>query len=127
MEKKIETLIKSIEELSILEVSGLVKALEEKFGVSAAAPMVAAAGITAADGASAEAEEKDAYTVVLTAVDNKINAIKALREINPDLGLKEAKELTETLPANVAENVKTEAAKEMQKKLEDAGAKVELK
>ena len=124
---KIEELVKQVEELTVLEVSELVHALEEKFGVSAAAP-VAVAATPAASGDAVAAEEKDAYTVMITSAgDQKINLIKALRELKPDLGLKEAKELTETLPATVTENVKTEEAQQMKKKLEEAGATVELK
>ena len=122
---KIEDIIKQIEELSVLEASELVTALEDKFGVSAAAPVAVAA---APIGETAVAEEKDSYTVVITAAgDKKINVIKAIREIKPDLGLKEAKDLSETLPATIEESVKPEAAEEMKKKLEEAGATVELK
>lgn len=124
---KIEDLVKQVEELTVLEVSELVHALEEKFGVSAAAPVAVAATPTVS-GDVVAAEEKDSYTVLITSAgDQKINLIKALRELKPDLGLKEAKELTETLPATVAENVKTEEAQQMKKKLEEAGATVELK
>lgn len=123
---KIEEIVKQIEELNLLEVSDLVKQLEEKFGVSAAPVAVAAAASNGA--APVEAESKDAYTVVITASgDNKINIIKAVREIKPDLGLKEAKDMVESVPANLAENVPTEQANEMKAKLEAAGAKVELK
>ena len=122
---KIEDIIKQIEVLSVLEASELVTALEDKFGVSAAAPVAVAA---APIGETAVAEEKDSYTVVITAAgDKKINVIKAIREIKPDLGLKEAKDLSETLPATIEESVKPEAAEEMKKKLEEAGATVELK
>ncbi len=124
---KIEDLVKQVEELTVLEVSELVHALEEKFGVSAAAPVAVAATPTVS-GDVVAAEEKDSYTVLITSAgDQKINLIKALRELKPDLGLKEAKELTETLPATVAENAKTEEAQQMKKKLEEAGATVELK
>ncbi len=124
---KIDDLIKEIETLTVLEVSDLVKALEEKFGVSAAAPVAVAAVASNAQATSQE-EEKSAYTVVITSAgDQKINLIKVIREIKPDLGLKEAKDMTEAVPANLAENVKTEEANEMKKKLEAVGAKVELK
>lgn len=124
---KIEEIVSQIEKLSVLEVSELVKSLEDKFGVSAA-PMAIAAAPASADTGNKEDEEKDHHTVVLIeAGNNKINIIKAVREINPDLGLKDAKELVDHLPATVMENVPTEKAKEMQKKLEAAGAKVELK
>jgi len=124
---KIEDVVKQIEELSVLEVADLVKELEEKFGVSAAA-QVAVAAAPAAGGDAGADEEKDAYTVVITnSGDNKINIIKAVREIKPDLGLKDAKDLVDALPANVVEDAPTEEANEMKKKLEEAGATVELK
>jgi len=123
---KFKDLIKDIESLSVVELAELVKTLEERFGVSAAAPVAVAA---APAGAPAEAaEEKSAYTVVLaTAGANKIAVIKALREVNQTLGLKEAKDLADTAPQNVKENVKKEEAEETKKKLEEAGATVELK
>ena len=109
-----------------MELSELVKALEDKFGVSAAAPVaVAAAGAPAE--AAEEKEEKSEYQVVLTdAGANKIGVIKALREINQDLGLKEAKDLAEAAPKEVG-TFKAEVAEEAKKKLEAAGAQVELK
>ncbi|MCA9392228.1 50S ribosomal protein L7/L12 [candidate division WWE3 bacterium] len=123
----LEDIVKQIEGLTVLEVSELVKALEEKFGVSAAVPMAVAAA-PAAGGDAAPAEEKDSYTIIMAgAGEQKINVIKAIREIKPDLGLKEAKDLTEALPATIAENVKPAEAEEMKKKLEEAGATVELK
>lgn len=125
---KFKDIIKDIESLSALELSELVKALEERFGVSAAAP-VAVAGPAAA-GAPAEGgdEEKSNYTVVLAAPGgNKIATIKAVRECAPDLGLKEAKDLVDGAPKTVKENVPTEEAKGMKEKLEAAGATVELK
>lgn len=127
--KKFKDLVKTIEEMSVLEMSELVKVLEEKFGVSAAAPVAVAAGPAAAGGAPAEeAEEKSAYTVVLTAAgSNKIGAIKAVREINQTLGLKEAKDLVDGAPKTVAENLKPEEANAAKEKLEAAGATVELK
>ena len=119
-------LVEQIEKLSVLEVAELVKQLEEKFGVSAAAPMMAA---PAAGGAAAPAaEEKDAFDVVLTAGGaNKIGVIKAVRELNQTLGLKEAKDLVEAAPKTVLENAKKEDAEAAKKKLEEAGATVELK
>jgi large subunit ribosomal protein L7/L12 len=122
---KFADLIKKIEELSALELSELVKALEDRFGVSAAAP-VAAVGAAAPAAAEAE-EEKANYNVVLTnGGSNKIGAIKAVREISPDLSLGDAKELVENPPKAVKENVPTEEAKAMKEKLEAAGATVEL-
>ena len=125
MTDKLQKIVDEIEKLTVLEVSELVKALEEKFGVSAA-PMAMASAPAAA--AAAPAEEKTEFTVVLKAAGaNKIGVIKAVREIKPDLGLKEAKDLTEKGDAVLLENVKKDAAEEAKKKLEAAGATVELK
>lgn len=122
----ITKLVEEIEKLSVLEVADLVKALEEKFGVSAAAPMMVAGAPTAA--AAAPAEEKDAFDVVLTAGGaNKIAVIKVVRELNQTLGLKEAKDLVEAAPKTVIEGAKKEDAEAAKKKLVDAGATVELK
>lgn len=119
-------LIKQIEGLTALELAELVKSLEERFGVSAAAP-VAMVGAPAAGGAAAAEEEKSEYTVVLASAGaNKIGAIKAVREIT-QLGLKEAKDLVEGAPKEVKQNVPKAEAEEMKKKLEEAGASVELK
>lgn len=120
-----EEIMQAIEGMTVLELSELVKAMEEKFGVSAAAPVaVAAAG---AAPAAAAGEEKTEFTVVLTAVgDKKINVIKAVREAT-GLGLKEAKELVDGAPAPIKENVAKAEAEELKKKLEEAGATVELK
>ncbi|RJO61456.1 50S ribosomal protein L7/L12 [candidate division WS5 bacterium] len=126
--KKFQDLVKTIEEMSVLEMAELVKVLEEKFGVSAAAPVAVAAGPAAGAAPAEEAEEKSEYTVVLTAAgSNKIGAIKAVREINQSLGLKEAKDLVDGAPKTVAENVKKEDAEAAKEKLEAAGATVELK
>lgn len=115
-----------VSEMKVLELAELVKVLEDKFGVSAAPVAVAAVGGAAAGGA-AEAEEKSAYNVVLVeAGSNKIGVIKAVREVVPELGLKEAKDLVEAAPKPVKEGVKKEQAEEMKKKLEEAGAKVDL-
>lgn len=122
----LKALVEQIEKLSVLEVAELVKALEEKFGVSAAAPMMAAA--PAAAGAAAPAEEQDAFDVVLASGgSNKIAVIKAVRELNQTLGLKEAKDLVEAAPKTVLEGAKKEDAQAAKKKLEEAGATVELK
>lgn len=122
-----EDLIKHIEEMSVLDLANLVKELEEKFGVSAAAmaaPVAVAGG--AAAGAAEEAE-KDTFDVVLVSHgDKKINVIKAVREVT-SLGLKEAKELVDGLPKPVKEGVSKEEADELKAKFEDAGAQVELK
>ena len=122
-----DELVNAIAELTVLELSELVKAIEEKFGVKAAAPAVAVAAAPAAAGAAA-AEEKDEFNVVLTAVDaaKKIGVIKVVREIT-GLGLKEAKDLVEGAPKAVKENVAKAEAEELKKKLTEAGGTVELK
>lgn len=114
-----------VEGMTVLELNDLVKALEEKFGVSASAPMMMAS----APVASAEpVEEKTEFNVVLTdAGSNKIAVIKAVREINQALGLVEAKTLVESAPKTILEGAKKDAAESAKKKLEEAGAKVELK
>lgn len=125
-ESKIEKILDQVSELSVLELSELVKALEEKFGVSAAP--VAVAGVAAPAAEAAAAEEKSSYDVVLSdAGANKIGVIKALREIRSDLGLVEAKTMAESAPKTVLENAKKEDAQAAKAKLEEAGAKVELK
>jgi len=127
-ESKIEGIIKEIESLTVLELNDLVKALEEKFGVSAAAMAVPTTTSAAPAEGEAKAEEKSAYDVILAAAgDQKIKVIKAVREINQQLGLKEAKELVESAPKPVLEKAKKEDAAAAKKKLEEAGAKVELK
>lgn len=126
---KVEKVIAAVEELSVLELADLVHALEEKFGVSASAPMMMA-GAPAAAGAAdaAPAEEKTEFNVVLAnAGANKIGVIKAVRELVPALGLAEAKALVESAPKAVLEGVNKEKAEEAKKKLADAGATVELK
>jgi len=124
-----EDFISSIEEMSVLELNDLVKALEDKFGVVAAAP-VAAAGALASASAEGESasEEQSTFDVILSGAGaNKIAVIKAVREINPNLGLKEAKDLVDAAPKPVSEGVSKEAAEEAKKKLTEAGATVELK
>jgi len=126
-----EDVIKYIEEMSVLELAELVKELEERFGVQAAAPVaVAAAGVAAAPGAGeavAAEEEKHEFDVILTSFgDKKIQVIKAVREVT-DLGLKEAKELVEGVPKAVKEKVSKEEAMKIKEKLEAAGASVEIK
>lgn len=124
---KLEELVKSIEEMTVLELSGLVKALEEKFGVQANMPMAMAAAPGGAAGGAPAAEEKSAFTVVLTSAGgNKIAVIKEVRGMT-SLGLKEAKDLVDGAPKPVKESVPKEEAEEMKKKLEAAGATVELK
>lgn len=122
-----EELIAAIEELTVLELADLVKDLEEKFGVSAAAPAMMMAAPAAGAPAAAAEEEKSEFNVVLAEVGgNKIAVIKVVREIT-GLGLKEAKELVDGAPKPVKEGVAKEEAEEMKKKIEEAGAKVELK
>jgi large subunit ribosomal protein L7/L12 len=125
---KTEDLLKQIEEMSVLELSELVKALEEKFGVTAAAPVaVAAAGASPADGGE-PAEEQTVFNVVITAAGaNKLGVIKTLRELVPTLGLKEAKDLVDTAPKEVMTAVNKKTADEAKEKLTAAGASVELK
>jgi large subunit ribosomal protein L7/L12 len=128
MAQNLEEMIKTIESMTVLELSDLVKALEEKFGVKANMPMMAApmAGGTAAN-AVATAEEKTTFTVVLTSAGaNKISVIKEVRTMT-SLGLKEAKDLVDAAPKPVKEGVAKEEAEDMKKKLEAAGATVELK
>lgn len=128
---KVGEILKAIEGMSVLELSKLVKALEEKFGVQAAAPVAAAAPSGAAppgeEGKEA-APEQTVFNVVLAASGaNKIAVIKALREINQQLGLKEAKDLVEAAPKEILTGVNKATAEEAKKKLEAAGATVELK
>jgi len=119
-----EQIIDAVKEMSVLELNELVKAIEEEFGVTAAAP-VAVAGGAAAGGE--EAEEKTEFDVVLTdAGASKIKVVKAVREIT-GLGLKDAKDLTDAAPKAIKEGVAKEEAEEMKEKLEEAGASVELK
>jgi len=121
-----EQVIEWLSSQSVLEIAGLVKDLETKWGVSAAAPVAAAAAPAAAD-AAAPVEEKTEFTVVLVeAGANKIGAIKEVRAIT-GLGLKEAKDLVEGAPKSVKEGASKQEAEEIKKKLEAAGAKVELK
>jgi len=124
-----EEIIKAIEEMTVLELSELVKTLEERFGVSAAAPvaMMAAAPAAAGAPAAAEEEEKTEFDVILKAAGpNKINVIKVVREVT-SLGLKEAKDLVDGAPKPVKEGVSKEEAEQIKKKLEEAGAEVEIK
>ena len=125
---KLEKLVDDLSTLTVLEASELSKLLEEKWGVSAAAPVAVAA---AGGGAAAPAEvveEQTEFTVMLTAGgDKKINVIKEVRGVRPDLGLKEAKDLVEAAPIAVKENVSKQEAEEVKKKLEDAGASVSIK
>lgn len=126
--KKFKSLVEEIEKMSVLDLAELVKILEDKFGVSASAPVAAVAAAGApAGGEAGAAEEKDSFDVELAdAGSNKIGVIKAVREVT-QLGLKDAKDLVDGAPKVVKEGVKKEEAEEMKKKLEEAGAKVDLK
>ena len=124
--EKFKSLVEQIEQMSVLDLSELVKILEKKFGVSAAAP-VAAVGAAPAEGAGEAQEEKTEFDVELTeAGDNKIGVIKAVRGV-VDMGLKDAKDLVESAPKVIKEGAKKEEAEDMKAKLEEAGAKVTLK
>jgi len=125
---KIKKLIGEIEKLSVLELNQLVKALEKKFGVQAAPAVAMAPGTQPAAKEEEQKEEKAVVDLVLkSAGKNKINVIKTVRQVKPDLGLKEAKDLVESAPKVLLKEVKKEEAEEAKKKLEEAGAEVELK
>ena len=124
----LQQLVDDLSTLTVLEASELSKLLEEKWGVSAAAPVAVAAVGGAAAAPAEAAEEQTEFTVVLTdGGDKKINVIKEVRGVRPDLGLKEAKDLVEGAPQNVVENVSKQVAEEVAKKLTEAGAKVTVK
>ena|SRR3989344_3475625 len=125
--KNLAEIIEKIETLSVLELADLVHALEDKFGVSATAPVAMAAGGAGPAAAGEPVEEKTSFNVVLTAGGaNKISVIKAVRELVPTLGLKEAKDLVEAAPKPVLEGANKETAEEAKKKLTEAGGTVEL-
>ena len=126
MSEKITNLIEEVKALTVLELSELVKALEEEFGVSAAAPVAVAAVAAPAEGAAAAAEKTEFDVVLADIGANKIATIKVVRELT-GLGLKEAKDLVDNAPKAIKEAVSKDEAEEMKKKLEEAGAKVELK
>src|SRR5512145_428584 len=122
-----EDILEAIGNMTVLELSQLIKDMEDKFGVSAAAATVAVAAPAAGGGAAAAAEEKTEFTVVLAAAgENKVNTIKAVREVT-GLGLKEAKDLVDGAPKAVKEGISKADAEALKKKLEEAGAKVEVK
>ena len=122
-----EDFIKQIDEMTVLELNNLVKALEDHYGGSAAAAAAPGAMAAGAGGGEAAAEEKTEFDVVLTAIgDKKINVIKAVREVT-SLGLKDAKDLVESAPATVKEAASKDEAEEIKKKFEEAGAQVDLK
>ena len=125
--KKFQKLVSEIEEMSVLELSELVKILEEKFGVSAAAPQAQVAASAAGAAEEGGAEEKSEFDIeVASAGDSKINVIKVVREVT-GLGLKDAKDMVDGAPKVIKEGVKKEEAEEIKKKLEEAGATVNLK
>ncbi len=125
----LQQLVDDLSTLTVLEAAELSKMLEEQWGVSAAAPVAVAAAPGAGAAAPAEAaEEQTEFTVVLTGGgDKKINVIKEVRAVRPDLGLKEAKDLVEGAPQNVKENVSKQEAEDIRKRLEDAGASIQVK
>jgi large subunit ribosomal protein L7/L12 len=131
LSKNVEKLVDEISKLSVLELSDLVNALQDKLGVTAAAPVAAVPTAPAATDQSAPGEESGGganQTVTITAVgENKIAAIKAIREIDQNIGLKEAKDLTENLPAEILKDAKADDAKDAAEKLKAAGCTVELK
>jgi large subunit ribosomal protein L7/L12 len=123
---KLDKIVEDLSSLTVLEAADLSKLLEEKWGVSAAAPVAVAAGPAAAAAPAAEAQTE--FSVILKdAGDKKINVIKVVREVVPSLGLKEAKDLVEAAPKAVKEGVSKEEAETIKKKLEETGAKVEIK
>lgn len=128
LSKNVQKIVDAVKELSLMEVSELVTALEDTFGVSAAAPMMMAGAMPAAGAAGEAAEEKTEFDVILKdAGSNKIAAIKAVRVLKPELGLGEAKTFVESAPKTVLEGAKKEDAEAAQKSLEEAGCVVELK
>lgn len=124
--KSYEKFVDEIGNMTVLELADLVKALESKFGISAAMPMAAAAPAAAADAAPVAAEKSEYKVTLKDAGAEKIKVIKALREVIPNLALSDAKKLTEETPAVIAESVAKADAEKMKKKLEEVGAKVEL-
>lgn len=125
MSDKVAQLIEQVKSLTVLELSEVVKALEEEFGVSAAAPMAVAAAPAAA--AAAPAEEKTEFDVILKAAgDNKMKVVKAVKDLT-GLGLKEAKDVVDGAPKAVKEKISKEAAEDLKKQLEELGAQVEIK
>jgi len=124
--KSYEKFIDEIGNMTVLELADLVKALESKFGISAAMPMAAAAPAASAEAAPAAAEKSEYKVTLKDAGAEKIKVIKALREVIPNLALSDAKKLTEETPAVIAESASKDDAEKMKKKLEEVGAKVEL-
>lgn len=126
LSKDAEKILEMVEKLTVLDLSGLVKAMEEKFGVSAAAPVMMAAGGAAAGGEAAAEESATVSVILADAGAQKINVIKAVREAT-GLGLKESKDIVDGAPKAVKEDIARAEAEELKKKLEEAGAKVEFK
>lgn len=125
--RNVETVMETLEQMTMLELAELVKGMEEKFGVTAAAPVVQAAGPAVAAATEEKAEEKTEFDVILSGVgDKKIQVIKVVRAVT-DLGLKEAKDLVDSAPKPVKTDVPKEAAEEIKAKLEEVGATVEIK
>jgi large subunit ribosomal protein L7/L12 len=125
---KLEKLVDDLSSLTVLEAAELSKLLEEKWGVSAAAPVAMAAAGPAAAAPAEAVEEQTEFTVILTgAGEKKINVIKEVRAVRPDLGLKEAKDLVEGAPQNIKENISKQEAADIKAKLEAAGASVQVK
>ena len=125
---KLEKIVDELSELTVLEAAELATLLEDKWGVSAAAPVAVAAAAGGADAGGAPAEEKTEFDVILTSGgEKKINVIKVVREVVSGLGLKEAKELVEAAPKPIKEGVSKDEAEELKKKFEEAGASVEIK
>lgn len=122
----VDELISTVEGMTVLELNDLVKKLEEKFGVTAAAPVMMAGGAAAAGAGAAEGAKEEFDVVLAASGDKKIQVLKVLREIT-GLGLKEAKDLVDNAPKKVKEKIKKEEAEEIKKKLEAEGAKVEIK
>jgi large subunit ribosomal protein L7/L12 len=127
LSKEAQKLIETVEKMTVLELSELVKALEDKFGVSAAAPMMMGAMPAGANGGEPEEEQTEFDVVLAEAGANKINVIKAVRTLDQSLGLVEAKGLVEAAPKTLMESVDKDTAEKAKKALEEAGAKVELK
>jgi len=124
----LDKIVEDLSSLTVIEAADLVKQLEEKWDVSAAAPAAVAVAAPVAGGDAGEAEEQDSFDVILVGDGgNKVQAIKAVRLIKAELGLKDAKELVEAAPTALLEGVGKDEAEEAKKKLEEAGAKVELK
>ena len=124
---KVEDVLEILKGMTILELRDRNKAIEEEFGITAAAPMMAMAAAPAAGGAAAAEEEKTEFNVVLKSFgDNKINVIKAIREVVSGLGLKEAKDLVESAPAKVKEGITKDEAESIKAKLSEAGATIDI-